>query len=78
MTTHPTRADEPRYAVTLTLRVTTTVAFARGAGLDDATPILPSDAIANGVGSIPQAVWDELEGEGFDVADPIDGEAVLL
>lgn len=74
---HPTRADEPEYEVTLTLRLTTVIPFARGAGLPDDTPITPSDAIENAIGCLPESVFDGFGGE-FTVALPIDGEATLL
>lgn len=69
-----TRADEPRFDVTLTVRLSTTVAFARGAGLPDDTEIRPSDAIENAISMLPEDVFDGFGGE-FIVALPIEGEA---
>ncbi len=70
-----TRRDEPRFDVTLTIRLSTTIAFARGAGLDDNAEIRPSDAIENAIANLPPELFDGFGGE-FDVALPIDGEAV--
>ena len=73
----PTRKDEPSFSVTLTIRLSTVVSFARGAGLDDNRIILPSDAIENAIGFLPEEVFDGFGGE-FEIALPIDGEAVEL
>lgn len=77
--THPTRADEPDYAVTLTIRLHARVGFARIRPGDpsDADVITPSDAIENAIGLLPQDVFDGFGGE-FEVALPIEGEATLL
>ncbi len=79
---HPTRGDEPQYEVTLTLRVTTMVGFARGAGLPDHAEITPSDAIENAIGSGISggegSIESLLDYLGFELALPIEGEAVLL
>jgi hypothetical protein len=80
-----TRYDEPDYLVHLTIRLTTTVRFARsapymspkGTAPDDADVITLSDAIDNAIGQLPEDVFDGFGGE-FDIALPIDGEATLL
>lgn len=82
---HPTRMDEPDYLVTLTIRLTTRIGFARsapygspeGTSPDDADIITPSDAIENAIGTLPASVFDGFGGE-FVIALPIDGEATLL
>jgi hypothetical protein len=80
-----TRFDEPDYMVTLTIRLTTRVGFARsakygsprGTSPDDEDIITLSDAIDNAIGALPEDVFDGFGGE-FTIALPIDGEAVLL
>jgi hypothetical protein len=72
---HPKRRDEPEYAVTLTIRLTTTVRFARGEGLDDDAEILPSDAVANAIGLLPT---DLTFGGEFDNDPDVTGEADLI
>jgi hypothetical protein len=65
------RTEERSGAVTLTLRITTRVDFAP---IERDRPITNSDFIENAIGSIPTTVFAELEGHGFDIAYPIDGE----
>lgn len=74
--TNPIRGDETEFSVTLTLRLTTTVAFARGAGLADDAPT-KADAIDNAIGRLPEGVFSGFGGE-FAVALPVEGEAVEL
>lgn len=64
--------EEADYEVTLVLRISTVVRFAP---IGRERPITKLDAIDNAIGSIPEAVFAELHGEGFAIADPIDGEA---
>lgn len=62
------------YVVTLTLKLTTKIIFSP---IERDHPITKADAIENAIGYLPQHVIDELEGEGFEIAYPIEGEATL-
>ena len=86
--THPTRADEPTYMVTLTIRATIPVSFVRITEAEDDDVITPSDAIENAIGAgiadgsyghanDDRTVEGLLASLGFSVALPFDGEAVL-
>lgn len=65
------------FEVTLTVRLTTIMAFSRDTE-DELTDIDGSDAINNAIGSLPSDFFSHLEGEGWSVALPIDGEATEL
>lgn len=65
--------EEKEYDVTLTLRISTWVPFAPA---ERDGPLRPSDAVDNAIGMIPESVFEALRGEGFEIALPIDGEAV--
>lgn len=66
--------EEADYTVTLTLRITTRIAFSP---MERDSPITKSDAIENAIGLLPQDVFDGFGGE-FELALPIDGEATRL
>lgn len=70
MTTPTT--EEKDFSVNLTLRLSIPIWFAL---TERDRPILPSDAIGLAIERIPEAVFDLLSGEGFEIALPIDGEA---
>jgi hypothetical protein len=63
--------NDTEFDVTLTLTIGTNIIF------DGAVTPDPSehDAVQNGIGCIPQEVFDLLEGEGFGIAYPIGGSA---
>ena len=63
--------EDKDYAVTLTLRLSTVVSFAP---MEREGPLTYSDAIENAIGSLPSGWLATVEGEGFAVAYPIDGE----
>ncbi len=63
--------EDKDYAVTLTLRLSTTISFA---GMEREGPLTHSDAVENAIGSLPSGWLAAVEGEGFAVAYPIDGE----
>lgn len=65
------------YEVTLTIRLTTTMVFARDTE-EELAPISKADAIGNAIESLPFGFEADLNGEGWSVALPIDGEAEEL
>jgi hypothetical protein len=60
------------YDVTLTIRVSTKVTFARGAE-SELAPIRKVDAIDNAIGALPDL--SDITAAGFEITYPIDGEA---
>lgn len=63
--------EERDALVTLTLRITTRVTFVAA---ERDRKITNSDFIDNAVGAIPASVFEDLEGEAFEIAYPIEGE----
>ena len=64
--------EDKTYQVTLTIHLSTSVWFAP---VERDRPVTKSDAIDNAIGRLPDDVFDGFGGE-FEVALPIDGEAV--
>ena len=68
-------ANEPvqdEWFVTLTIKVSTKISFDMR-GREDTT-ITHSDVIDNAIGSLEPDFFDRLNGNGFNVAYPIEGE----
>jgi hypothetical protein len=62
--------EQATFNVTLTVRVSTTISFAP---MERSGPITSHDAIENAIGGT--FAWDTFQGDGFEIAYPIEGEA---
>lgn len=63
--------EERSATVTLSIKLTTRVDFSP---IERERPITNSDFIDNAIGLLPVDMFAEIEGSGFAVAYPIDGE----